>query len=210
MAEAAASRTKAKTAPKFIKGPRATIPSEAKAEGAQGKVVVSGIIGIDGQFGSLSVKESSKSDWLDNAAVRVASASKFVPAKDAAGQPIAIVVNMPFEFSNTTAPEGNGVGIIRYRCDQFVRDSDWWSKTWPGRIDNFRAFVSGYSIIARSQTESGTTEERYGKAFRDDGFGARWQAAIAACRNAPDKLMVDMLEQEGEMLKSMAARFKRR
>lgn len=203
MTAARANRARLKTTAVFKSGPRAEIPEAALAAGEFGKVTVSGIIGADGRFSELKVVDSSRSERLDAAALAAAAASVFEPARDAAGEPIAILARMPFEFTNAKSA-GKGGGVLRYRCDQFARDYDWWYRTWPAdKHDDFYFLVLGFSTIAKSQGANGRLDyEKFGSVNKD--FDARWRAAVEACRAKPDRLFIDVFKPEGDMLKRMA------
>ena len=41
-----------------------------------------------------------------------------------------------------------------------------------------------------------------------DGFETRWVAAIATCRQTPDKLMIDVFKPEGDWARALAMQAK--
>lgn len=210
MAEATANRPRVSTRPTFIDGPRAEIPADARAIGEQGTTIISGIIGTDGHFRELTIDRSSRSERLDAAALAAAAGSRFNPALDADGQAIAVPVKMPFEFSNTSSEEGTVVGMASYRCDQFVRDTDWWARTWPDTQHEFMSFIKEIAVVSPTMHMSGDTAERFQAASKSANFDKRWATAVAQCRAKPDGLFVDALKPEGEMFKNMAKSMRRR
>ena len=85
----------------------------------------------------------------------------------------------------------------QYRCDQFVRDYDWWYRTWPsGQQDRIFKTLRGYVVLAEMQS---------GK-MSQVNFDSEWKAAIEACRSSPDKLMLDLLKPHGKFIRGMVHR----
>lgn len=201
MIEARANNPRVKTPPKFLSGAEVeeTVPEEARAIGAHGTVVIKGIIDRNGNLIQAWVATSSKSALLDETALSGAQKAKFEPAKDAGGNPIATLASLPFTFENIYTP-GPGGGILRYRCDQFVRDQNWWRATWPAeRRDQTYLMAIGVGLMAE-----GLNLEAARRLNRD--FPKRWDAAIEACRKKPDALFVDMLKPEGKAMRAIAER----
>lgn len=192
-----------RTSPSFKSGPEPEFSDEAKAAGEIGTVMLRGVIGTDGRFTELSVLESSRSARLDNAAMVAAAATIFEPARDAAGEPISVVSKFPVEFSNARSP-GKGGGVLRYRCDQFVRDYDWWAKTWPSnKHDEFYLMTLGVTTMALSMGMDGRIDyQKFGTV--NQNFDQRWKAAAEACRSKPAKLFIDVFKPEGDMLRRLA------
>ena len=192
-----------KTPAAFKAGPKAEFPETARAAGEFGKVTVVGIIGADGRFRDLSVAESSRSPELDASALAAAAETIFEPARDERGEPLAVRAAMPFEFTNAKSP-GKGGGALRYKCDQFARDYDWWFRMWPSdKHDDFYLLVLGITTIARSRSNDGSFDfSKFGSTNKD--FDARWKAAVEACRSKPNRLFIDVFKPEGELLRRMA------
>jgi len=184
------------TPPKFLSGPEPIFPDAAKANGEFGKVVISGTIDVDGRVHDPKVEVSSKSDLLDASALTAATAAVFEPARDEHGAPIAKHVEIPYNFSNARGPGD----VLHYRCDQFVRDYDWWFKTWPlDKRDDFYSWVLGYDAIgylARGDSDGAINAAK--------NFDAHWRETMEACRKHPDKLFVDVIEPEGPILRRLA------
>jgi TonB family protein len=189
--------------PKFLSGPEAEFPDAAKAAGEFGKVAVSGTIGVDGKLHDAKVTLSSNSALLDASALTAANAAVFEPAHDAQGAAIAVPANIPYDFSNAKSP-GKGGGALRYKCDQFVRDYDWWYKTWPAdKHDDFYLMVLGYSSLAQSQHAGGGVDlSKFADSNED--FNSRWHKTVEECRKTPDKLFIDVIEPEGPFLRRLA------
>ena len=203
MAAARGNVARVKTRVAFKSGPEAEFAEAARASGEFGKVTVVGIIGPDGRFSELSVAESSRSPQLDASALAAAAETVFEPARDEAGVPLAVRGRMPFEFTNAKSP-GKGGGALRYKCDQFARDYDWWSKTWPGdKHDDFYLAVLGITTMARSRAKDGSIDySKFGSANKD--FDARWNATVETCRSKPDRMFIDVFKPEGDLLRRMA------
>lgn len=203
MVAARANRARIKVSPEFKSGPDPDVPEAARAAGEFGKVTVSGIIGTDGRFSETKVVVSSRSSLLDAAALAIANATVFEPAKDAAGVALTVPAQMPVEFSNAKTL-GEGGGVLRYRCGQFARDYDWWFKTWPAnKHDDFYFLVLGFSTLAKARAPNGSIDLKKFGAVNND-FDSRWKAAVEACRAAPDRLFIDVFKPEGDLLKGMA------
>jgi TonB family protein len=185
------------THPKFLSGPEAEFPDAAKAAGEFGKVAITGTIDVDGRLHDPKVEVSSKSDLLDASALAAASAAVFEPAHDEQGAAVAKHARIPYDFSNAKTP-GKGGGALRYRCDQFVRDYDWWFKTWPAdKRDDFYLVVLGYNTIAAMR----------GNQFPADAaknFESHWRATVEDCRKKPEKLFIDVIDPEGPLLRKLA------
>jgi len=203
MTMARANRSRMKVAPSFRSGPDPDVPAAAQAAGEFGKVTISGIIGVDGHFSEAKVAVSSRSTLLDTTALAIANSTVFDPAKDENGAPLAISAQMPVEFSNAKTP-GKGGGVLRYRCDQFARDYDWWFRTWPtGNHDDFYLLVLGFSTIAKARDRNGALDiNKFASVNRD--FESRWKSAVEACRAAPDRLFIDVFQPEGKLMRGMA------
>lgn len=189
--EAVANRGKLKVAPGFTGGPRAELPEAEKALGHHGSVLVEGIIGIDGRMTSVRVKQTSHAPVLDRIAVDAALASTFTPAKDADGAALAIVVAMPFDLVAYKAEQG--MGIMQYTCDQFVRDMDWWKSVNPEKpfkdheLYKLESGMEFAAAISRAKGDYATIQ-----GFSAD-FDQRWDVAIAYCRKKPKILQRDAI-----------------
>lgn len=198
MEVARANKTLVKISPEFRSGPEAIIPEAAKATGEHGKVIVAGIIGVDGHFSEVTVAVSSHSAVLDKVAVEIAGATVFDPAKDANHLPIAIFARMPVEFDNARSSEPPS-GVQRYKCGQFAKDYRWWTSVWPqDKKDDFYLLVLGLSTMAKSRRPDGKIDmAAFASVNRD--FDARWKAAVEECEKAPELLFVDVFKPEGDM-----------
>ena len=184
--EAAANRTRIKTAPAFVDGPRAQLPDAERALGHHGSVVIQGIIGTDGKLIEARVKQTSHAPVLDQIALDAAQASTFTPARDADGTPLPIIISMPFDLFAYKSEES--MGILEYSCEQFVRDMDWWRSVNPGKSfkeHELYRLESGMEFAAAIQ-RAGNNRKAQNKAGA--GFEQRWDAAIAYCRKKPRTL----------------------
>lgn len=188
--EAVANREKMAAPPKFVDGPHAALPESEKALGHHGPVVVEGIIDVDGRMREARIKVSSRADAVDAIALAAAGASTFTPATSAAGTALAVVVAMPFDLVSYKSRSG---GLFAYRCDQFVRDMDWWKSTHSEEsyekhelyTMQLGFFMSGYIL------RSGKEQEQFSAEV--ERFGERWLAAIETCRKKPKLLQKDVI-----------------
>ena len=191
-AVAVANRARVKTAPSFKVEPDHIRPESARLLGEFGEVVLIGIIGQDGKVREARVKVSSHSDAIDAAALASVPAMLFEPARDAAGSPLDIVSVVSLEYSHVDFHGPRS--LAQYRCDQFVRDYDWWYRTWPAdKHDRIFETLRGFTALA---------DLRAGNASRTD-FEAEWKAAVEACRQSPQKRMLDMFATHGKLLRQM-------
>lgn len=175
----------------------------ARAAGEHGKVVIDGKIGTDGRLIDAVIFQSSRSPTLDAAAIEAATASRYRPYRDGAGQPYVLPVRVPFGFDNYRTP-GPGGGILRYRCDQFARDESWWAANWPESEKNeFYTMMLGLGALSQGMlTQVSQFKEK--KA----AFDQRYAAARIECTGQPDKLFVDVMKIEGPIARRMAERAK--
>lgn len=190
MADALANKARATTAPSFIKQPDYIRPEAAKSAGEFGEVVLSGIIGEDGKFAEPKIRTSSRSALIDAAALASVDAMLFEPARDAAGKALSIPANLPREYSQVAFH--GPAGLAQYRCDQFVRDYDWWYRTWPvDQQDRVFKTLRGFAVVADMRT--GKTAD----------FDTEWKSAIESCRKSPSKMMLDQLKPHGALFRGM-------
>lgn len=195
-------RAKMKTGPKFKSGPGPDTPAPAKAIGAHGEVRISAIIGTDGHMTEAKPILSSNSPILDARALEIAAQTVFDPALDADGKPIPVSAVLPLQFGNIRSP-GKGGGVLRYRCDQFVRDQDWWKATWPAdKHDEFYTMSVGILVLKPGGLDADGLKERLA------AFDQRFAGAIEACRKAPDKIAIDMMGEEGKIMRKLAEQAK--
>ncbi len=189
--EAIANRAKIKVAPAFVDGPRAELPETEKALGHHGQVIVEGIIGVDGKMTGVRIKHTSNAPVLDKIALDAAIASTFTPARDVEGQPLPVVVTMPFDLVAYKSEQG--MGILQYTCEQFVRDMDWWKSVNPDKPfseHELHKLESGMEFAAAISQANGDYARL--KGFSSD-FERRWIAAIDYCRKKPKILQRDAI-----------------
>jgi TonB family protein len=202
MAAAKANMARIKVRPVFKSGPDAAFPDAARLAGEFGKVEISGILGVDGRITEAKVSVSSRSSLLDASALAAATGSLFEPARDAQGEALSIPISVPLDFSNARTP-GKGGGVLRYHCDQFVRDYDWWHAHWPAKAhDELYRMIAGFSLLMRIRGNNGSLDPSV--LPKNDVFEDRWNAAIAACRKTPGGLFVDVFKPEGDELRRLA------
>ena len=182
-----------KVKPKFLRGDRADFPAEAKALGHHGTAVVEFVIDAAGAVSSATLRTSTGSSILDEAALTTARTAGFTPARDSGGNAIALKFVTGYEFyqSKSNVPGG---GLVHYTCDAFTREMDWWDAQHPDRTnkngkDQLETMLVGFRLMFQS-----------GGAFAGgvDGFrkksaehDAAWSAARKDCRANPSSLFVD-------------------
>ena len=176
-------------------------PDAERAAGHHGTVKISGTIGPDGRLVDAKVAMSSRAPGLDAAALAAAQGTVFRVRRDAAGQPIPQEATLPFSFDSYHSP-GKGGGILRYRCDQFVKDQDWWRATWPAKqYDEFFNMILGLkAIIALGQ--AGMDAAMIKGTIND--LEQRWTKGIDACRAKPEAMFIDVFKPEGDWARRLA------
>lgn len=179
--------------------PDQTYPEAERAAGHHGRVLVVGIVDVDGSFTRAEVSLSSRAPGLDAAALATARATRFEIRRDDKGQPLPTPVRMAYEYDSFRSP-GKGGGVLRYRCDQFVLDQDWWRSTFPPKErGEFYTMMLGLGTLAQLR---GGKFDFASTSLAD--FEVRWTKAIAACRAHPTTLMIDQLKPEGEWARRAA------
>lgn len=182
--EADATATAVKTAPALLSEPDLSIPQDALLAGHHGTVVLRGTVGLDGVFSNIAVRESSRSEILDKAAIAEASNWRFSPALDAEGKPVAWTGNVPIGYDVSS-----GGGLWTYSCEPLVRDSDWSDATFG---KEFRAKRRSYLLLSGMMFAA---EYRAG-AKKFSPFETRWQATIDGCRARPKSKFMDVFRRQ--------------
>lgn len=232
MATAKANQALVKVKPRWVSGEQPAFPEAEKALGHHGVVKVSGILGADGRMSQTEVALSSGAPVLDALALASVKGALFQPAKDAAGVPIPLAINVPVEFYSYKSA-GPGGGILRYSCGQFACDMDWWRATFPkaelidhelyatmrgiaalaqinsGRLDaaaigSFNEdFAGRWSAAVMAEIRSGRLDAAAIKAGSTD-FARRWSEAIETCRSHPERRFTQVLQPEGRIAEALA------
>lgn len=193
MEAARANRARMRTPPSLTTEPEYIRPDAARDAGEFGEVVILGIVGTDGRMIEPSVVGSSRSALIDEAALAVVPAMRFKPAQDASGAPIVVPVQAVLEFSHVDFRGPRG--LSEYRCDQFVRDYDWWGRTWAAdRHDRIYMTLRGYVALTTLHS-AGAAEALSGSS----DFAEQWTAAIEACRSKPAARMIDALPRRSSL-----------
>lgn len=89
------------TRPYKVSGNSPVYPSQARARGIQGTVLVRALIGTEGEIIQASVSGSSGNSELDNAAVQSVYTWNFSPARDRYGAKCRCYVTIPVSFRLT-------------------------------------------------------------------------------------------------------------
>ncbi|WP_404339528.1 energy transducer TonB [Sphingomonas sp. MMS12-HWE2-04] len=192
LAQATANKARMAVRPVLKIEPDYIRPTTAIESGEYGEVFISGIIGEDGKIYEPAIKVSSRSDIIDRQALTDVRSFLFSPARDVEGHAVTIPINLSLEYGHVNFRGSNG--LAQYRCNQAVKDSDWWSRTWPSdKKDRIYGTVKG--MVAMQALRSGDRGAT--------NFDGEWKAAIEACRKQPDKRFLDMLKPDGDFVRSM-------
>lgn len=203
-----ANRARIATAPRMQDSPEWTYPEAERAQGHHGRVVVRGLLGVDGRLRHATVSESSRAPVLDQAALDWAVASTFTPALDAEGAPIAVMISVPTEFYSFTSREG--VGAAMYTCRQFVLDMDWWRATFadkPMSDHHFYTLIRGLGVMMNMSQGAQRALQAAGS---NEEFLRRWNEAIEGCRRRPEARFAEVMRPEGDAIDRMAREHERR
>lgn len=154
--------------------------------------MISGILGEDGKVYETTVKVSSRSKIIDKQALSDVPSFLFSPARDADGNALKIPINISLEYGHVDFRGSNG--LAQYRCNQAVKDYDWWNRTWPtDKKDRIYGTIKG--IVAMQALRAGSRESV--------NFDDEWRAAIESCRKEPDKRFLELLKPDGDLVRSM-------
>lgn len=202
-AEALSNLSKVKTKAKWISGGEVALPEAERLAGHHGKVLVSGVLGVDGRLRYATLESGSGSPVLDRIAVAATLTALFEPAKDADGNPLAVPITIPQEFYAYKSSEPGG-GLVRYSCKQFAADMDWWRATFPDRKwsdHELYSMVVGIAVLARGNLSAGGIAGL--KATLAD-VETRWIKSIDTCRAKPDKRFADVMQPEGRAIDALS------
>jgi TonB family protein len=190
VAEAKANRTRVKFPPEIKSDKPKWFDAEMEAQrklGHHGRVVVEGIIGLEGRYSRLRVRTSSRAPGFDALALRVAAEAQFSPARDATGSPVAIWAAFPLEKLPTSFADRS---LFGYRCDEAVRDFDWWRGAWPeAKVNQYATFlmIAGFEFV---QLRNAPAQVRAKLA----DLAIRWNDGLTTCRTSPTKKLLDALQ----------------
>jgi TonB family protein len=188
LAEAEANQSRVRTNASVIWGDQPHAAQEARALGHNGRVVIRGIILPSGEVVDALVLVSSGSSLLDAAALSAFEAALWTAAMDAGGAPLSVPVHSTFEFDGRYAGPEPG-GLVRYRCAEFVQDIDWWMAAIPGReLAQHRLYhVVSDALLSGSMGMMAPHQ----RAAAAQGMDRAFTQALAACRAAPTRLMIE-------------------
>ncbi|OYU57578.1 MAG: hypothetical protein CFE30_35410 [Bradyrhizobium sp. PARBB1] len=170
------------------------IPQEAKDAGHNGTAAYTATVGADGKLVALALKQSSMSPAIDASVEAKARALYYFPATDADGKTIQGTVDVVASYARHDKDSPGG-GIESYTCGELVREYDWFTGANAGRRKLFwpeNAYTSLASIEAMRQSLQQTREERLASRQAREKM---WAKLIKRCRKAPDKLMLDEVDQ---------------
>ncbi|MFM5918436.1 MAG: energy transducer TonB [Novosphingobium sp.] len=190
-----------KVAPKLLSGGDPVYPAEALAQGHQGTVLVSLLIGTDGAIKDTQLVSSSRSAILDKAVLDSLAGAKFSPAIDAAGNPTEVRAKMPFEFRRWVSDDQSR-SLATYKCAEFTLDNSWWRTAWadtPGKKPELYSMLVGLAFVMQtSPKDAGSLKKMLANSEKD------WASAEKACADHPESLVVDHLKQ-GKVLLALAS-----
>ncbi|MFA5966635.1 MAG: energy transducer TonB [Sphingomonas sp.] len=192
LTDATANKARIKTRPSLVHEPDYVRPKSAIEAGEFGEVWISGIVGEDGKLHEPKIKMSSRAASIDAAALADVQSLLFSPGRDAEGKAISVPITMSLEYGHVEFHGPNN--LAQYRCDQAVKDYDWWNRTWSAdKKDRIYGTVKGMVVMQALNTGNRSGLD----------FDSEWKAAIEACRAQPTKHMLDLLKPDGEFIRRM-------
>lgn len=193
--------------PRFLSGPQSAYPEAEQNAGHHGKVMVSGLVGLDGRFRDLTVVESSGVPALDQSALDAARATLFTPGRDAQDNPVEMRARMPFYFARYRSTEPGAA--LRYTCAQWVQDMDWWRSVHPNAPwgdHELYQLTRGAGLLGRIDAIQDPASAQ--AHIRD--FERRWERGLEACRRRPQARMLDQFDPERATIERLVEMERRR
>lgn len=172
--------------PSVLRRIEAPFPDAARDAGHHGSVIVSITVAASGAVVDAAITTSSRSPLLDAAAIDAARRSTFRAGVGPQGEGIGGTKTLSYEFDDRI--------IDGYRCDQAVRDFDWWSRTWPETDDAMKRRL-WQQFWARTMLRTKYSDRATAKSRAM--FDLAWSKALAACGTAPETPLATMLTQAG-------------
>lgn len=83
--------------PRMLRAPQPPYPESARRSGAQGRVILVIVVGVDGSVRAAAIERSSGHPDLDAAALETIKTWRFQPGRNAHG-PIAVTIHQPWDF----------------------------------------------------------------------------------------------------------------
>ncbi len=165
-------RAEVAKSPTVIDGPQ-EFPADAKLAGHNGTVLVSAVITEAGLVEDASVKQSSGSVILDQAAVDAVKNWKLTPALDESGKAVRTVIKLNVEYTQAFSE--------KYSCRQFVIDSDWFdSERGLSRREELRIYKTLRGMFVASALRRGGAAS-----LSKFDFDKNWNDLIESCRKNP-------------------------
>lgn len=173
------------TPPKVLTSPEPDYPDALKAVGAQGEVVVGGLVRADGTLVDPVVKTGSRVPDLDRLALDAFRTWTFKPGLDVDGKPMDAPVSTRIAFRKDSITT-----MGTKTCAEFVLDQDWFKGVWPeedARSPLYYLTLGLFTLIAMNK---GSTA---GVLPMIRAFGPAWDKTYATCKKKPDALYIKVL-----------------
>ena len=170
------------------------IPQAAKDAGHNGRATWRVSVSADGRATALALVRSSNSPAIDEAARARLAGADYIPATDAAGQPIAGTVNVFLDYARWDKDSPGG-GLADYRCADLVREHDWFFAAKPAgdtRIFPLENYHDAVVMVPWRLANPGVSREAV--AERRQEMKRAWLKVVDGCRRHPDALLLDRVE----------------
>jgi TonB family protein len=116
------------TLPKVLSGPEAEGKEAFFARGMQGEMLIGMTIGADGLVTGTSILTSSRAPELDAFAASLIARTRFEPARNKAGEAVAVQGRMPVYLWKDSLVDGS---LFAKKCSDFIVDADWFAQAFP-------------------------------------------------------------------------------
>jgi TonB family protein len=171
------------TPPSAEREPEADYPEPVQGRGEQGVVWVRAKLDRTGATRAITIRDSSRSPTLDQAAAAALAGWRFKPAENAAGRPVAATIAVKFEFEMVDVPA--------MTCAGLTAQTGWIAKAWPERK------VADFPVYAASRAYASTYDRNWlkygGESAFDQRFATAFDRARADCATKPAARFVDVL-----------------
>lgn len=170
------------------------IPQAAKDAWHNGAASYAATVGADGQLTALTLKQSSMSPAIDAAVEARARALRYTPATDKDGTPVEGTVDVVASYARHDRNSPGG-GIETYTCGNLVREYDWFTAANAGRRKLFWPHNAFTSLATIETMRLGATPDLETRLANRQQREKMWAKLIKRCRKAPNKLMLDEVDQ---------------
>ena len=174
-----ASMAAAPQSPKALESPKPEYPKEALATGQEGTARVRITVLPSGSTSGAIVISSSGREDLDRAAIEAAKNWKFLPGRDADGNPVAVHVVIPFAF-RVSARSSMANRLSLMHCDDFIKQLESEKSSAPERPLHEMALYRRTLTLVEQGANDQAARERATQTFEKS-----FLATLEQCTESP-------------------------